>query len=50
MGVLHSFSMKNIFYDKVDFRFFLFWCGDMVYCLIWVFDKEVIIWFIFSLH
>ena len=24
MGVLHSFSIKNIFCDKVDFRFFYF--------------------------
>ena len=23
-GVLHSFSIKNIFYDKMDFRFFYF--------------------------
>ena len=22
MGVLHSFSIQNIFYDKVDLRFF----------------------------
>ena len=24
MGVLHAFSIKNIFYDKVDLRFFYF--------------------------
>ena len=24
MGVLHSFSIKNIFYDKMDFRLFYF--------------------------
>ena len=23
-GVLHSFSMKNIFYDKIDLRLFYF--------------------------
>ena len=39
MGVLHSFSIKNIFYDKMDFRLFYFhvtiWClgclEDMYY-------------------
>ena len=34
MGVLHSFSIKNIFYDKMDFKFFHFlaknsWRGVM---------------------
>ena len=24
MGVLNSFSIKNIFYDKIDLRFFYF--------------------------
>ena len=24
MGVLHSFSVKNIFYDKMDFMLFYF--------------------------
>ena len=24
MGVLHSFSIKNIFYDKMDLRLFYF--------------------------
>ena len=24
MGVLHSFSIKNIFYDKMNFRLFYF--------------------------
>ena len=24
MGVLHSFSIKNIFYDKMDVRLFYF--------------------------
>ena len=24
MGVLHSFSIKNIFYDKIDLRLFYF--------------------------
>ena len=24
MGVIHSFSIKNIFYDKMDVRFFYF--------------------------
>ena len=24
MGVLHSFSIKNIFYDKMDLRHFYF--------------------------
>ena len=24
VGVLHSFSIKNIFYDKMDLRFFYF--------------------------
>ena len=24
MGVLHSFSIKNIFNDKIDWRFFIF--------------------------
>ena len=24
MGVLHSFSVKSIFYDKIDFRLFYF--------------------------
>ena len=24
MGVLHSFSIKNIFYNKMDLRFFYF--------------------------
>ena len=30
MGVLHSFSTKNIFYDKIDLRFFLVSCDDMI--------------------
>ena len=25
MGVLHSFSIKNIFYDKMDLRLFYFY-------------------------
>ena len=25
MGVLHSFSIKNIFYDKMDLRLFFMW-------------------------
>ena len=25
MGVLHSFSIKNIFYDKIDFTIFYFY-------------------------
>ena len=29
-GVLHSFSIKNIFYDKMDLRFFYF---DVMICL-----------------
>ena len=24
MGILHSFSLKNIFYDKMDLRLFYF--------------------------
>ena len=26
MGVLHSFSIKNIFHDKMELRLFLFAC------------------------
>ena len=29
MGVLHSFSIKNIFYDEMDFRLF---CFDVEIC------------------
>ena len=29
-GVLHSFPIKNIFYDKMDLRFFYF---DVMICL-----------------
>ena len=31
MGVLQSFSIKNIFYDKMDFRLFYF--GVTIYTL-----------------
>ena len=30
MGVLHSFSIKNIFHDKMDLVVFLFCCGDLL--------------------
>ena len=33
MGVLHSFSIKNIFYDKMDLGFFYF---DMTKCEPWL--------------
>ena len=29
MGALHSFSIKNIFYDKMDLRLFYF---DVAHC------------------
>ena len=29
MGVLHSFSIKNIFYYKIDFKLFLFSCDEI---------------------
>ena len=29
MFVLHSFSIKNIFYDKMNLRVFLFPCDDV---------------------
>ena len=29
IGVLHSFSIKNIFYDKMDLKLFLFSCEDL---------------------
>ena len=29
MGVLHSFSIKNIFYDTMNLKTFLFWCDDI---------------------
>ena len=28
MGVLHSFFIKNIFYDKMDLKSFLFSCRE----------------------
>ena len=31
MGVLHSFSIKNIFYDKMDLKLFYF---DVTMCLL----------------
>ena len=31
MGVLHSFSIKNIFYDKMDLRLFYF--GVTIYTM-----------------
>ena len=30
LGVLHSFSIKNIFHDKIDFKAFLFSCGKIL--------------------
>ena len=33
-GVLHSFSIKNIFYDKIDLQPFLFSFDEMFYLLI----------------
>ena len=30
MGVLHSFSINNIFYDKTDVRLFLFSCDKLL--------------------
>ena len=30
MGVVHSFPIKNIFYNKTDLRLFLFLCDDMI--------------------
>ena len=30
IGILHSFSIKNIFYDKIDLRLFYF---DVVICI-----------------
>ena len=30
LGVLHSFSIKNVFYDKLDLKGFLCSCGDVV--------------------
>ena len=35
MGELHSFSIKNIFYDKMDFRLFSFLCEEIVFVL-WI--------------
>ena len=31
MGVLHSFSIKNIFKDKMDLRFFYFDVASYIY-------------------
>ena len=32
MGILHSFSVKNIFYDKMYFRLFYFDVAIYLYC------------------
>ena len=29
MDAVHSFSIKNIFYDKMDLRYFLFLCDNL---------------------
>ena len=34
MGVLHSFSIKNIFYDKMDLRLFYFDVAFLEICKI----------------
>ena len=30
MGALHSFSIKNSFYDKIDLKDFLFSCNILI--------------------
>ena len=30
IGVLHSFPITNIFYDKMDLMFFLFSCDELI--------------------
>ena len=37
-GVLHSFSIKNIIYDKMDLTAFLFLCDDLGPCLTFVIE------------
>ena len=32
-GVLHSFSMKNVFYDKMNLRLFYI---DVAICSVWI--------------
>ena len=34
MGFLHSLSIKNIFYDKIDLRLLLFSCDNMSFYLV----------------
>ena len=48
MGVLHSFSIKNIFHDIMDLRLFYFHvtiyiCQQLKETLIWVNDTEVLL-------
>ena len=40
-GVLHSFSIKNISYDKMDLRLFLFSCGNMITILYKLHNVEI---------
>ena len=37
MGVLHSFSIKNIFYDKIDLKLFLF-SSDELFTILFYFE------------
>ena len=34
MGTLHLFSIKNIFYDKMDLKHFLFSCGKIRFFIV----------------
>ena len=40
-GVLHSFSIKNIFYDKMDLRLFYFDVAILLFCSLTVPWKEL---------
>ena len=38
-GVLHPFSIKNIFYDKMNLKAFLFSCDDLINFYGWLLSK-----------